>query len=573
MRVEYTRMERFASSLRRPHYHQFLEGAYIFLEPFSDSSLPLNFGLDMRLVRTDILQGFILDEFDLERAPPYAILSHRWGDNEVLLHDLTSDGPKDETRFSKIIGCCERAREEGYSHVWIDTCCIDQKSSAELSESINSMFLWYTKAAICYVHMRDVLSRQDPDFEGSAFRASEWFTRGWTLQELIAPSRMVFYTKDWEAIGTKGTLARTIEDVTKIGYSVLCKCIDLTTISVAEKMSWASNRETTKVEDRAYSLLGIFGVNMTTIYGEGQKAFQRLQYEIIGQSNDWSIFAWDVYSRESDPDDGLLLRDSKKTCGLLAPSPDSFADSSGIIAPPFMQFANQWGYQETVADIQRTNTGIRLKVPIFEPSSPRFARQHACVMAIGCKKREKFSSKRYYTVGVVLQLENDGYYTRLANVDLQNADRLNWGAQRTIETIDVRNEVWRNSIEDISSSMLVHIPKNYEVVLKAHTLKTLRNDFGWVPNRSHKFGEIGCSNGAERAPAKHAYSWVEGRETEETDFVMKVQCVPETEYRPRDSKHDLRYFWEWDDIEITLMITMVNGTFVGCEGILLSSEV
>ena len=171
--------------------------------------------------------------------------------------------------------CCEVARRDGFEFVWIDTCCIDQKSSAELSESINSMYMWYARSAVCYAYLQDVSSTAEPQSADSEFRQSVWFTRGWTLQELIAPSDVMFFTGSWEVIGDKGELAATIQDITRIDYAVLCGLIDIEDISVAEKMSWASNRKTTKVEDRAYSLLGIFGVNMTMLYGEGDRSEHR----------------------------------------------------------------------------------------------------------------------------------------------------------------------------------------------------------------------------------------------------------------------------------------------------------
>ena len=389
----------------------------------------------MRLLCTDTGNGLKLEVFtDPATTPPYAILSHRWGSDEVLYGDLMSEALKEGPRFNKILRCCERARKDGYAYVWIDTCCIDQKSSAELSESINSMFMWYANAAVCYAYLQDVSSFTDNEDDTSAFRDSIWFTRGWTLQELIAPFDVIFLTETWDLIGDKRALAERIESITNINCGVLRGGIDLHDVSIAEKMSWAANRRTTKVEDRAYSLLGLFGVNMPTIYGEGQRAFQRLQQEIINQSNDHSIFAW-----EAEP---TMFNTTAKACGLLAPSPDAFAKSGGTVTIPFVQFASSWGYKQTLTDIQKTNAGFRLEVPIIE-GTQHIPRSDGCVMVIACKKPldTKIEPPSYHTLGIVLQLDSEGYYNRMANTRLLDADQLTtFKVRYRVEQIDIRGQ-------------------------------------------------------------------------------------------------------------------------------------
>ena len=153
------------------------------------------------------------------------------------------------------------------------------------------MFMWYKKSALCIAYLDDVSSTiWEPEFDDA-----QWFTRGWTLQELIAPKEVLFVNAQWRIIGTKTSLASMIMDITHIDMNVLITS-DMTGISVAKKMSWAATRKTTRLEDRAYSLLGIFNVNMPTIYGEGSNAFIRLQEEIIKQCNDQSIFAWGSFN-------------------------------------------------------------------------------------------------------------------------------------------------------------------------------------------------------------------------------------------------------------------------------------
>ncbi|KAI6147955.1 hypothetical protein BKA82DRAFT_239798 [Pisolithus tinctorius] len=200
--------------------------------------------------------------------------------------------------YEKIIKSCEQAKKDGYRWIWIDTCCIDKRSSAELSEAINSMYQWYHESQKCYAHLNDVCgtffpSEQDLSKFNKANGWPEWFLRGWTLQELIAPKQVEFFNKDWVPIGDKGSLAETLEKITQIPIDVLRDGLNRRHFCVAQLMSWAADRKTTRVEDRAYSLLGLFGVDMPKFYGEGKKAFQRLQLEIIQRYYcDHSIFAW-----------------------------------------------------------------------------------------------------------------------------------------------------------------------------------------------------------------------------------------------------------------------------------------
>ncbi|EIW53255.1 HET-domain-containing protein, partial [Trametes versicolor FP-101664 SS1] len=235
----------------------------------------------------------------------YAILSHVWkiqGEQsyEELLHIQQVPGTRqplesllDDARISdKIRRSCEIARGQGYRYLWIDTCCINKESSTELSEAINSMWEWYRLASVCYAFLADVDPDDDALAPGSQFRGSKWHTRGWTLQELIAPMYVVFLACDWSLFGTKGTLARVLEEVAGVDHAVLTHERPLYAVSVARRMWWASRRQTTRVEDAAYSLMGIFGINMPTIYGEGPRAFLRLQEEILRTIPDQSIFAW-----------------------------------------------------------------------------------------------------------------------------------------------------------------------------------------------------------------------------------------------------------------------------------------
>ena len=239
----------------------------------------------------------------------YAILSHTWTGKEQTFQDTRSlqqrcevskENPRDLSS-DKVRNCCILAERDRYRWVWIDSCCIDKTSSTELSEAINSMFRWYSFAEVCYAFLEDVPSDCVLDQPGSAFRKSRWHTRGWTLQELIAPALVVFVAQDWTQIGTKKELAQLLNNITGIWVTVLNRKTSYLRSSVAVRMSWASRRHTTRIEDEAYCLLGLFNINMPTIYGEGRQAFQRLQQEIAKQSFDSSLFAWgSIYTANNE---------------------------------------------------------------------------------------------------------------------------------------------------------------------------------------------------------------------------------------------------------------------------------
>ncbi|CEJ93635.1 hypothetical protein VHEMI09212 [[Torrubiella] hemipterigena] len=299
----------------------------------------------MRLLNTNTLE---LEEFYSSETPSYAILSHTWGPEEVLFGDMADlSGAREKHGYRKLSGACRLARKQSYDYIWIDTCCIDKSSSAELSEAINSMFQWYRGAAVCYAYLSDV-PEPDPLEAERSFRSSRWFTRGWTLQEMLAPASVEFYNADWYRLGAKTDIAlySHITEICGIDELTL-RGGNLEHVSIARKMYWASNRTTTRIEDAAYSLLGIFDVNMPLLYGEGTKAFRRLQEEILRKSDDPSIFAW-FNSRYSE---GTAV-------DVLATSPLDFREISGLIArEPF----HRPGRRET----RITNQGIMMELPII----------------------------------------------------------------------------------------------------------------------------------------------------------------------------------------------------------------
>lgn len=282
----------------------------------------------MRLLNVDTKE---LKEFQDDSIPPYAILSHTWREEEVTFQDMHVSGSPRKVGYAKILGCCDQAKADQLQYVWIDNCCIDKSSSSELSEAINSMYRWYKQASYCYVFLDDYsatgsghldqasspcghyrVAREDQASEPAApfcsdcFRQCRWFTRGWTLQELLAPTSLKFYDRSWICIGyarkqqpnfQPHNQVRHLGHDLKVATGIPIKYINheehCSLASVAQRFSWASKRHTSRAEDMAYCLLGLFDVHMPLLYGEGlRNAFIRLQEEIMKVNDDQSMFAW-----------------------------------------------------------------------------------------------------------------------------------------------------------------------------------------------------------------------------------------------------------------------------------------
>ncbi|KAI0656486.1 heterokaryon incompatibility protein-domain-containing protein [Cubamyces menziesii] len=343
---------------------------------------------------------------DRLESMPYAILSHTWTTpiegGEQTYDDIrriqgtvslsqpgapvfstpTYSLPSilSHSRLSeKIRGFCAYAREAGYDYAWADMCCIDKSSSAELSEAINSMYELYRSSSVCYVYLADVADDTNPSSVNSEFRRSRWHTRGWTLQELVAPRRLVFLTRSWRVLGTKLGLARTLSQITGISSTILTGCEDISSASVAQRMSWAADRQTTRVEDRAYSLMGIFGIVMSPVYGEGRNAFLRLQEEIIKNIADQSIFAWGPYANitaESRYVDTVTVGPTSDAFevdlhghGLLAPSPFAFKYSGDIVPISSDDFASILGTKRDCLPSLHcvfTPQGVKIELPCVD---------------------------------------------------------------------------------------------------------------------------------------------------------------------------------------------------------------
>ena len=311
----------------------------------------------MRLLNTSTIE---LAEFFDKNIPPYAILSHTWGEEEVTFKDMRKETGKSKAGYQKIQYICAQAKSDGYEWAWCDTCCIDKKSSAELSEAINSMFRWYQNASVAYVYLADV-QKGDQEAWHDAFNHSRWHTRGWTLQELLAPRKLIFYSAEWQKLGTRMSLSECIAKATGIHIAAIISTSDgsIGGFSIAQRMPWASKRQTTRIEDTAYSLMGIFGINMPLLYGKGDKAFIRLQEEIMKKSDDQSLFAWRCSDFSSD-----------EGRGLLATGPEDFADSASIVGFTMKAWTLGYDYGVNFKHVETAHTatsrGIELALQ-FQP--------------------------------------------------------------------------------------------------------------------------------------------------------------------------------------------------------------
>ncbi|KAK0732394.1 hypothetical protein B0T21DRAFT_384703 [Apiosordaria backusii] len=300
--------------------------------------------------------------------------------------------------YAKLNYACTQASKDGHSYIWIDTVCIDRRSSSELSEALNSMFGWYQKAAVCYAYLDDV--HFDSYTSGyrtwkDDFSASRWFRRGWTLQELVAPKKLVFYAHGWRLLGTKSSLVKTVEKITGIEEVVLLEPRLVHNASIAQRMSWAAGRETARAEDVAYCLLGLFGVNLPIIYGEGQdKAFLRLQEEIIRRTDDQSIFAWGALGKEDNKSSSRTQRHPNMapeledldfealsgTMPVLAKSPTDFKGMGKVVVSP--------ASTELASDYAMTNKGLHIKFGLVSANNSATQAQQHYLGVLNCHSED-----------------------------------------------------------------------------------------------------------------------------------------------------------------------------------------
>ena len=347
----------------------------------------------MRLLDTATIT---LHEFHGASIPAYAILSHTWEEEEVSYQILPKPEAKSLAGYAKIVSFCKLAAARGFQYGWVDTCCIDKTSSAELSEAINSMWRWYANSGVCVAFLADCSNLSD-----DGLLTGRWFTRGWTLQELLAPTRIVFYDYSWNELGDKVSLAWPISRVTGISELHLRKP---RTASIAAKMSWMSRRQTTRPEDIAYSLLGLFDVYMPLIYGEGSNAFIRLQQEIVRSSNDETIFAW--------------TDESLTEAGMLALSPAAFQDSGDVVKFQHSRIRRRpYSVTNFGLEIEAITSGMWTNVSSI-PGRPSLLR-----LPIACRRlhgRRPLAVSLLYTAGRTVRVDLEELVAIEGSIDSQN---------------------------------------------------------------------------------------------------------------------------------------------------------
>ncbi|KAK1974961.1 heterokaryon incompatibility protein-domain-containing protein [Colletotrichum cereale] len=379
---------------------------------------------------------FRIEEFFGSSMPKsYVVLSHRWEADEVTYQDVVNNHPETLDRkrgWAKIRATCRVALKRGHAYAWVDTCCIDKTSSAEVSEAINSMFKWYADAAVCCAFLSDVGGTA-----GWPFAESLWFTRGWTLQELIAPREILFFDRDWALIGTGAQLCDAIHARTGISKKILLHGSApgpgirtlLSSVPVAVRMSWAATRVTTREEDRAYSLLGIFGVNMPMLYGEGSGAYMRLQEEIIKETNDLSLFAWMASSpRGTSTKDVPEYRDSCK----LELSRDTNPSFLGLHYTELTGFPKQY---------TMTNKGLRIVAEITKGDND------TQLLGLGCHHAGDGSRTE---IGLSLEDQGGSVFLR---AKLSMLIKLAQNAPRTSHTFYIKKHVEADAAKQVAKRM------------------------------------------------------------------------------------------------------------------------
>lgn len=393
----------------------------------------------MRLLRIEGKDTFsLVDVFDTHETP-YAILSHTWGPDgtEVSHEDLVEGTGPIKAGYRKILACAEKTLRYGLTHFWVDTCCIDKTSSAELSEAINSMYHWYQEATICFAYLEDA-SPHSP-----IPQHSRWFTRGWTLQELLAPRNIIFFAEDWSCLGTKTDCSTQLSTITGIdGHAFGSKPIRF--FSIAQRMSWAAKRVTTRPEDIAYCLLGIFDVNMPLLYGEGlTAAFVRLQEEIMKDSNDQSLFAWCRPHITNSSSIWHIHDGSWEPCSLLAESPADF-ESSGSFVP----IVNK----DTLNPYSMTNAGLRITLQMTQIRESYHVAILDCVDLGASGPTSARSSQNDLVVLVLQSLTDSGDRYGRVSIRSLNYDK-SVGNLRSSSKASLR--------ELHCSSRTIYVPENY----------------------------------------------------------------------------------------------------------------
>ncbi|KAI9645223.1 hypothetical protein NHQ30_005957 [Ciborinia camelliae] len=527
----------------------------------------------MRLINATTLD---FEEFHGDDIPKYAILSHTWDTEEVTFQEWERDRKACEAKagYAKIRETCRLALRDGLNYAWVDTNCIDKRSSAELSEAINSMFAWYGNAVVCYAFLSDVevgggrgaydgdddrglvddygLS-DDLEFQ-ARFRKSRWFTRGWTLQELLAPITVIFYSREWIRLGAKSSyLTGLISDITGIdpSYLVGYSRTPMAAASIALRMFWLSQRKTTRVEDMAYCMLGIFDINMPLLYGEGTKAFVRLQEEIIKVSVDHTIFCWTW----TDPV-------SPEWQSLPAPSPDTFQKSRDFFSENTLGHASPYSM---------TNEGLSIHLPIIQAWSYNFV-----VLSVRHRRRS-LRWRACIPLKALLRPSVPGFlgtYRRASYPSAPFFMPVDWALQEI--NIFVKSNV-------MSSPYAFRLKSNHESISRC-LLITLGNGLpSWIPVPMNSTKKLNTAFQCETYPSElflesrsifklhhriqDGYGGLLALRDETSGCVVFIYCKIDDPRRTRWFCHILpSRFWADDEIERAKLLDLLVSKVAGVTG-------
>jgi hypothetical protein len=461
--------------------------------------------------------------------PPYAILSHTWGDDECTLQQMDDPNVTKRKGYKKIQLCCEQALKDGPQWAWVDTyvvrkfkfnpsslaffsCCIDKTSTAELSEAINSMFRWYRQASVCYAYLSDVT-------EVTGISRSRWFTRGWTLQELVAPAIVRFYNSTWQCLGSKLGLREEIQEITNVEKDILSHG-NIDTVCVARKMSWASNRQTTRVEDLAYCLMGIFNVNMPLLYGEGRKSFVRLQEAIMKESDDQSLFAWGLPAR---------LRTTQEFLDTYSPSEPLFASYTHQMGGIFAESPSDFTFSDQIYVLEAFpstfppivyNNGVRIELPLQRTldTSVQFA-------AISCTAKDRYDCY----LGIPFFQWSGRWLARCGELVVIAVTDL----------IGPRSDVPFSKPEVLL--IKEPLPSQHRPTFN-NVLKFWRV-FDYY-NNQYNLAEVRCSAHASYLPSKQTVTWPEGHDGLHTAFFYAPIDVG-----PNRMIDGIRESWRWESFK------------------------
>ncbi|KAI1124952.1 heterokaryon incompatibility protein-domain-containing protein [Nemania abortiva] len=387
----------------------------------------------MRLINCN--EVYRLESFEASKVPKYAILSHTWEETaegesaEVTFQDFEShlSTQRNDRGWKKIHQTCEQARSRGLDYIWIDSCCIDKTNTTEFSEAINSMFQWYSNAAVCLVYLSD--------WGETTLGPCRWFRRGWTLQELVAPCYVHFYNSEWNYIGSKDDANNErLARITGIDRELLGATSPeeirhrLSRTPICQRMSWASRRETSKIEDEAYCLLGIFDIHMPLLYGEGEAAFIRLQQMIARTTNDLTIFAWKLQRNmvvKHNPRNIMRYDPISKRYGpgpleAARPEPNDYHSILACSPREFMSGGrirtSHTNYRIYNPEFSITNKGLKIDVP-FSRTGPFDVK----LLPLNCREEAEPPQIFERPVGVSLRWFGGDVYARADIDDLPDA--------------------------------------------------------------------------------------------------------------------------------------------------------